>query len=79
VLPGIDRNSAFIIAERIRKKVEESSLQIIEGKTINYTVSIGIADSEDSEISQDNLLHKADKALYTAKETSRNCTVIDSK
>jgi diguanylate cyclase (GGDEF)-like protein len=79
VLPDLDKNSAFIIAERIRKKVEESSLQIIEGKTINYTVSIGIADSEDSEISQDNLLHKADKALYTAKETSRNCTVIYSK
>jgi diguanylate cyclase (GGDEF)-like protein len=76
ILPGIDKNNALIIAERIRKRVEEISLAIIDGKIINYTVSIGIADNSSCDIIQEKLLHMADIALYKAKETSRNCAII---
>lgn len=76
VLPNIHENEAFIVAERIRRKVEESNLYIMEGQIIKYTVSIGIADNCDSNLSQEQLLHRADLALYEAKKVSRNCTII---
>jgi diguanylate cyclase (GGDEF)-like protein len=76
VLPGVDKNNAYSIAERIRKRAADSSLAIKDGEIINYTVSIGIADNSSSGISQEKLLHLADIALYKAKETARNCTII---
>lgn len=76
ILPGIDKSSAFAIAERIRKRVEESGLNITEGRLVEYTVSIGIADNGNFNIGLKKLLHMADMALYEAKEKSRNCTVI---
>lgn len=79
ILRGVEKDEAFLVAERIRKEVENSRVFIIEDKTINYTVSIGIADNSDYEVIQEKLLHKADIALYQAKESSRNCTIIYNK
>jgi diguanylate cyclase (GGDEF)-like protein len=79
ILPGIDKGSAFAIAERIRKRVEGIRLSKTEGRLIEYTVSIGIADNGDFNIGLKNLLHLADMALYEAKEKSRNCTVIHNE
>ncbi|WP_243278133.1 diguanylate cyclase [Clostridium yunnanense] len=76
IMIGIDKKNALIIAEKIRKGVEESSLASIDGDTINYTVSIGIADNSNSDMSQEKLLRMADIALYKAKETLRNTIII---
>lgn len=77
VLHGVDKNKGFDVAERIRNEV---SLQRIScgGTNISYNVSIGIADSNDSD-KEPELLNLADEALYRSKESGRNRTTVYEK
>lgn len=61
------------LSERIRKAVEGKPMTI-EGKTIQITVSIGVALSQ-PEMSWRDALENADKALYLAKKRGRNNVV----
>lgn len=65
---------AFEIAERLREKIENSSLHI-QNNVIKMTVSIGIATArgEDKPTLED-LISGADAAMYAAKKAGRNCT-----
>lgn len=63
VLPQTDKNSAKIIAERLRVQF---------GLYLPTTVSIGIATLPDDAKSVAELIQKADEALYQAKETGKN-------
>lgn len=63
ILNGLSKEQAFLIAERIRKKLEESNITI-NGSSINVTVSGGIASYPDDANNLKELLHKADAALY---------------
>jgi len=75
LLPQTTITGAYIIAEKIRKAVENIEVKTDDGKIINYNISLGV--------SQVNLLHehsiepaikRADDALYEAKRTGRNKT-----
>ena len=70
---GIDE--AFMVAERLRKKIE-NEVYNNEIADIHTTISIGLAqyDSKSNESSID-LIKKADSALYSAKKSGRNMTV----
>lgn len=57
------------VAERIRKKVENSKFSIGADQEINVTCSIGVAQYHTSIT---NLVELADNALYMAKESGRN-------
>lgn len=75
LLPGSDKNDSYNIAERIRKAIEESSIN--ECAIIKYTVSIGIISMIPDEKTDITMLCKlSDKALYKAKANGRNCVVI---
>ncbi len=67
-------SEAFEIAERLREKIENSSLHI-QNHIIKMTVSIGIATArgEDKPTLED-LISGADEAMYAAKKAGRNCT-----
>ncbi|MBS3990581.1 MAG: diguanylate cyclase [Erysipelothrix sp.] len=69
-------NDAFKIAERLRKKIENTTFHVKE-HDIRITASFGIAplNSTDEEPLYTSYL-KADKALYLAKDYGRNKTVI---
>ncbi len=61
-----------ILAERVRKSVE--SLKIpYEGKELKVTVSLGIAQYLTEETTQE-LIRRADEALYESKDAGRNCS-----
>ncbi len=45
-------------------------------KTINVTVSMGLADHRNTDLSPEEVMKKADQALYAAKEQGRNRLVI---
>jgi diguanylate cyclase (GGDEF)-like protein/PAS domain S-box-containing protein len=71
VLPETSLAAAFEVADRLRAHIQEKP--IIAGHiAVSCTVSIGISklDPEDSGI--DDLLRRADKALYAAKQGGRN-------
>jgi two-component system, cell cycle response regulator len=76
IMPDTDFSLANVVAERIRKKVAEKPFIIHKGRQmIEVTVSIGLATTQNGLEEQDDLLKRADQALYEAKKTGRNRVV----
>src|SRR5581483_5126077 len=71
VAPETTKEQAMELAEKIRKAVENFSFAV--GKeTTRVTVSIGVATFPQDAHSNLDLIGKADKALYAAKNRGRN-------
>ena len=76
VLPGTSSSNAMQIGENIRKSVEEFNSNFKVEKPVDISVSIGCASSiPDNTVSFDEFLTYADKALYEAKNSGRNCII----
>ena len=67
-LVDTDAPGALTVAERIRAEVEAASARAAQP----LTVSIGIATFPDDAGARDELLDKADWAMYAAKRAGRN-------
>jgi two-component system cell cycle response regulator len=76
VLPATDLRVAEKIAERMRKAISAKPFNAGVSAAINITVSIGIAALEGAEGSIEELLKRADQALYRAKRDGRNRVVL---
>ncbi|WP_230492234.1 MULTISPECIES: sensor domain-containing diguanylate cyclase [unclassified Janthinobacterium] len=72
LLPGTDLSAAAVFAERLRRRVAESSLTIDGGIVLTVTVSIGMAAMVGTDADCDAVLARADEALYRAKRGGRN-------
>ena len=70
-LPGTTEENAKVIAERIRRNVENMSITLHDESIIQVTVSIGFAERIENDTVA-SLIDRADKALYHAKENGRN-------
>jgi two-component system cell cycle response regulator len=76
--PGISREQAAALAERIRAAVCESPLDLGNGVMVTLTVSVGVATimptraDTDLKSVAEVLLAEADAALYRAKQNGRN-------
>ncbi len=81
VLPETDADEAMLVAEKIRKTVEEYSFE--DGtNTYHITISIGVACARPAggDFKKDDLIGLADAALYEAKNLGRNrVTLCGSK
>jgi diguanylate cyclase (GGDEF)-like protein/PAS domain S-box-containing protein len=62
-------------AERLRRRVERCKVET-HGQTITFTISIGVTALRPDDESIEELLKRADEALYQAKRTGRNRIVI---
>ena len=71
ICPKTNKNSAFILAEKLRMIVKDFEFNKVGYKTI----SIGIADLKRDDTIE-SLFEKADEALYEAKNSGRNKSVI---
>ncbi|MBK9924202.1 MAG: diguanylate cyclase [Anaerolineales bacterium] len=78
VLPNTHEQDAFIIAERLRYSIQESTINV-EGKTVSITISIGISEFPAHGQHENQVLQAADKAMYHAKNSGRNQVVLWSK
>ena len=67
VLPGATKVDAVDIAERLRLAVRD-----LRPVGVTMTVSIGVAVSPPGSFDTDDLFHRADEALYTAKANGRD-------
>jgi diguanylate cyclase (GGDEF)-like protein len=73
VLPDVDGEGAMFVAERIRCAVEALAIPHAEGASAKVvTLSLGVAVSEASQRTCQELVHQADVALYMAKRNGRN-------
>lgn len=76
LLPETALPAAVDAANRLRRHIAEKPV-IIENKTaVRCTVSIGVAEMNEKDGSIDDLLHRADAALYRAKESGRNRAAV---
>ncbi|MCX8058265.1 MAG: sensor domain-containing diguanylate cyclase [Spirochaetes bacterium] len=76
LLPRCDSFKAYEISERIRKKVENSSFYY-DNKLIKFTISAGVCSIEKKDITPNDFIELADKALYYAKKTGKNKTIVN--
>jgi diguanylate cyclase (GGDEF)-like protein len=78
VIPNISPPAASAVAERLRRRVADKPLVWGDG-LIELTVSIGLATQRKSDRSIDQIIVRADAALYRAKASGRNCVVTESE
>ncbi len=72
LLPRTDERRALKVARRLRKDIAESGFDIPEGKTITVTVSVGLTQAANGMRNKEELIARADAALYRAKRSGRN-------
>lgn len=78
VMPDTTEELAFFVAERLRRSIGEKPFRCKtpEGQ-LTVTTSIGGAFIEPGEHTVEDILSRADKMLYDAKENGRNCTYFE--
>ena len=79
VLPETSKQDAFVVAEKVRKAVQESIANDVadEGPT-TVTISAGVASYMEDGTDATELIAKADAAVYTAKNDGRNAVRLAS-
>ena len=76
VLPAASTEDLQIIAERLRKRIEDNALSD-DAKVVRVTVSIGGAAYPNQNVdNMDLLIQLADEALFKAKDSGRNRVVL---
>jgi diguanylate cyclase len=76
LLPGTQSEGALLIAEKIRSQIEAAEFKT-EDQKLTVTISIGLATCTPThDISEDQLLSYADKALYQSKQNGRNRVTV---
>lgn len=75
LLHNVDAEGAFVLSEKIRENIF-STPYIKRDYHINTTVSIGISELDELDEDLDDLMAKADEALYVSKQQGRNRSTI---
>jgi len=76
LMPGISQTTATEVAETIRKEVENTQVKFSDKIIIHLTLSIGVTEiAIELDNSVDDMLQRADQALYDAKAKGRNYVV----
>lgn len=74
-LPAADLDAALARVEAIRRSTAELMVETGSGSSFGFTVSIGMCLDQDTD-SVNDLMAQADEALYFAKRSGRNRTVL---
>ena len=73
LMPGTSSSRGMEAAEKLRRIIDEFQWKAFN-KKISITISIGLANIDANNLlDSDDLIEKADTALYTAKRKGRNC------
>lgn len=67
---------ALVVAERMRKMIEEKAFGAELGLDIRLTISIGIAAFPEHALTKQHLLTLADQAMYRGKDSTRNVVYL---
>lgn len=75
ILPGTDEQGLHIVANRTREFVERTRF-LCQDKEVPLTISIGGTSVRPSDGNAEELFKRVDMAMYEAKKSGRNCSVI---
>jgi diguanylate cyclase (GGDEF)-like protein len=75
LLPGADAEKAAQLANDIRSRVADAAFNY-EGIDLRVTLSCGVAVFPENGRDADEMVRKADRALYRAKGAGRNCVAV---
>ncbi len=71
ILPKTEIDAGLLAAERLRRNIEKAVV-IHDGQSLSVQVSIGLTQLKSSDVSNNLLIERADKALYLSKQNGRN-------
>ncbi len=74
ILTRCDVSKAFDLADKIRIKIENSNLFYL-GRSVHVTISAGVTIHQQND-TFDGIIARAEKALYCAKKSNKNCTIL---
>ena len=77
LFPECSVDQAIGALERIRERFDSRPV-MANGKQVSITVSIGVASFTETQDRDTEIVERADRALYAAKDAGRNRIVIDS-
>jgi diguanylate cyclase (GGDEF)-like protein len=77
VLPDCNLTGGLDVAQRVRSCLAGRTIQNADGTEVSFTVSIGLAAIEPTDVNLQALLQRADRALYSAKTQGRDRVVLD--
>ncbi|MGD9897518.1 MAG: diguanylate cyclase [Calditrichaceae bacterium] len=77
ILPGLDKQNAIWIAQKLHNLIEDFEFNLQQYQPLGkLTVSIGLANFPDDGTDMEDLIERADQALYKAKKSGRNRVCI---
>jgi len=77
LFPGSTAQQAAVVAERIREAIAADGIETRAAR-VSATISVGLAEALSGQDTLQQLIRRADRALYEAKARGRNCIVVDS-
>ena len=75
VMPETHKDDAYLLAERIRSTVEQQAFVVVAGEEIHRTISVGVASYPEDGLNPQEVVERADEALYRAKNNGKNCVI----
>jgi diguanylate cyclase (GGDEF)-like protein len=76
LLPETSLEQAIEVAEKIHKILAEIVYSDNEGNNFSVTLSLGVASKEPCDTTHDNMVARADRAMYLSKNTGRNSVSV---
>ena len=76
ILVQTNREQSFDIADRMRKRIEDHIFHLSNDLELKVTVSIGLATFPHQADNKEELIKKADKAMYVSKFSGKNMTCL---
>jgi diguanylate cyclase (GGDEF)-like protein len=76
ILPQTDQGQARAVANRVLRAIADSPLEIEPGISVSITASFGIATYPQHGNTKEELIRRADAAMYSVKSTTKNAIGI---
>jgi diguanylate cyclase (GGDEF)-like protein len=76
ILPQTNKQASRTMAQRIGRAVARTPIRSTKGDVLYLTVSLGAASFPDDATTLDELLQRADQAMYEAKRRGKNQAVV---